>query len=541
MQAAAVTGGLEGQLIAGKYQLLRLLGQGGMGAVYEGRNVATFKRCAVKVLLSPILALNPEFVKRFFREARAGSAIESDHIVEVYDSGTDQESGCPYMVMEFLAGEDLEGTMRRIGGPLDPIAASKMVLQAAIGLGRAHEAGIVHRDIKPANLFLTQRDAGDLVVKILDFGIAKVKMENFHETSAGLTRTGSMLGTPLYMSPEQCKGASGIDARSDVWSLGVVLWELLTGGSPYPNATALGALMASIITEELPLVQDRAPWLAPELAEVVHRAMSRDITKRFQSAAELRDALAAIVPGGPRLTSDLIVPVEQQHRDFVAPRLVVTDDGMLRATARTGISITRSGAEEPKKRSAAPIVLGIVAVALAAGAGTLWQLKKRGEGPATAESSTTTAQPATVVTVIKEAPLVVHKLPLGVEPLGVEVLVDDKPATAVAGTVMLEGVLGATRRVTLKSKDKTEVHLVAFAESGLVPSTLTLSLPEKPPESATPPAPVQRGKGARPVAPPTVAATAAAPPHPSPSPPAPKPAAEKKRPSGLDDGVGEFK
>jgi eukaryotic-like serine/threonine-protein kinase len=535
---AAVTGGLEGQLIAGKYQLLRLLGQGGMGAVYEGRNATTFKRCAVKVLLSPALAMNAELVKRFFREARAGSAIDSDHIVEIYDSGTDPENGCPYMVMEYLQGEDLEGTMRRVQGPLDPTAASKMVLQASIGLGRAHDAGIIHRDIKPANLFLTQRDSGELLVKILDFGIAKVKMENFQETSTGLTRTGSMLGTPLYMSPEQCKAAGSIDARSDVWSLGVVLWELLTGGSPFTHATSLGALMASIITEELPLVQDRAPWLAPELAEVVHRAMSRDITKRFQSAAELRDALATIVPGGPRLTPDQIVPVHQDHRDYIAPRLVVTDDGMLRATARTGISVTRSGADEPKKRGVAPIALGGLALALAVGGVTAWQLKKQTEVAAVAEPSAAIA-PSTVVTVIKDASPVVRRLPLVVEPVGVEVEVDAVPVTIVAGTLMLEGAVGATRRITLKLKEQREEHVVAFAESGLVPERIVLAAPAPPAPSVAPaPPPVRAGKGRASAVP--VVATQASNPAPAPVPSPAKPAAQKKS-SGLDDAVGEFR
>src|SRR5262249_27406356 len=146
-----------GQVVGGKYQLVRLLGQGGMGAVYEGRHQATTKRCAVKLLLAPELAQNHSLVQRFFLEARASSAIESDHVVEVYDSGEDPHTGRPYMVMEYLSGEDLSSVLERLG-PLDPHVAAKLVLQAAIGLAKAHDAGVVHRDIKPANLFLTERD-----------------------------------------------------------------------------------------------------------------------------------------------------------------------------------------------------------------------------------------------------------------------------------------------------------------------------------------------------------------------------------------------
>src|SRR5690349_18581986 len=148
---------IEGTVIAGKYQLIRLLGQGGMGAVYEGRNTATLKRCAVKLLLSPEFGGNAELVKRFFREAKASSIIESDHIVQVYDSGYDTELGWPYMVMEMLQGQDLEKLLKHLG-TVQPLAAAKLVLQAAMGLAKAHEAGIVHRDIKPANLYLSARE-----------------------------------------------------------------------------------------------------------------------------------------------------------------------------------------------------------------------------------------------------------------------------------------------------------------------------------------------------------------------------------------------
>ncbi len=314
-------------LVARKYQLVRLVSAGGMGAVYEAVNVDTRGRCALK-LLRPEVADNDDFKERFFREARACSVVSSDHIVKVFDSGTDDETGSPYLVMEYLEGEDVEATKARLGA-MNPSACLKIVLQAALGLARAHAAGIIHRDIKPANLFLTTNDAGDLIVKILDFGIAKIKVDRFLETSGGITRSQVLLGTPLYMSPEQCKGAAKIDARSDVWSLGVVLWELLSGASPFRHPRSLGALMASIITEDLPLIQDLAPWVSAPVAEVVHRAMSRDIEKRYGSAAELRDALLRVTPGGSHLRAAMLEPVSPEERSTLAARYELRDKGLL--------------------------------------------------------------------------------------------------------------------------------------------------------------------------------------------------------------------
>jgi hypothetical protein len=248
---------------------------------------------------------------------------------------------------------------------MDPSACLKIVLQASLGLARAHEAGIIHRDIKPANLFLTTNDSGDLIVKILDFGIAKIKVDRFLETSAGITRSQVLLGTPLYMSPEQCKGAARIDARSDVWSLGVVLWELLSGTSPFRQPRSLGALMASIITEDLPLIQDLAPWVRAPVAEVVHRAMSRDIDKRYGSAAELREALLRVTPGGSHLRAAMLEGVKPEERCTLAPRYELSDKGML-SPSRLELAATvvlQPGLRGPRRlfRLALLIAFGILA------------------------------------------------------------------------------------------------------------------------------------------------------------------------------------
>ncbi len=348
------------KLVARKYRLIRLISAGGMGAVYEAINIDTRGRCALK-LLRPEVADNLDFKERFFREAHACSVVSSDHIVKVFDSGTDDDTGSPYLVMEYLEGEDVEATKARLGAMI-PSACLKIVLQAAIGLARAHGAGIIHRDVKPANLFLTTNDGGDLIVKILDFGIAKIKVDRLLGTSPGITRSQALLGTPLYMSPEQCKGAAKIDARSDVWSLGVVLWELLSGASPFRQPRSLGALMASIITEELPLIQDLAPWVSSPVAELVHQAMSRDIEKRYESAAELRDALLRVTPGGPQLQAAMLTRVSLEERSAVAVRYEVRDKALL---SPSPLELAATVSLQPGLR--APRRFGIVALTIALG------------------------------------------------------------------------------------------------------------------------------------------------------------------------------
>ena len=355
-----------------------------MGAVYEVVNVDTRGRCAMK-LLRPDVADKPDFKERFLREARACSVVSSDHIVKVFDSGTDAETGSPYLVMEYLEGEDVEATKARLGA-MNPSACLKIVLQAALGLAKAHAAGIVHRDIKPANLFLTTNDGGDLIVKILDFGIAKIKEDRMHGTSNGITRSQALLGTPLYMSPEQCKGAAKIDARSDVWSLGVVLWELLSGTSPFRQPRSLGALMASIITEDLPLIQDLAPWVSSQVAEVVHRAMSRDIEQRYADAGEFRDALLQVTQGGPHLQAPMLERLSLEQRSRLAPRYELRDKAML-SPSRLELAATVNLQRAPVGPKRFALVALAVAVGVLVAIGLGRSLPRAGLGAASAPST----------------------------------------------------------------------------------------------------------------------------------------------------------
>lgn len=309
-----------GSILDGKYRIERQIGAGAMGSVWEAEHTGTGRRVAVKVISSGDVLRDKALVGRFQREAKAAGAIDTQHITQVLDAGLGPE-GSPYLVMEFLNGEDLQHIFHRLG-PLAPDLALRLAAQTCLGLQKAHEAEVVHRDIKPANLFLAQRDAGERIVKLLDFGIAKVKMDHANDAeNAALTKTGSMLGSPLYMSPEQAKGLKSIDHRTDLWSLGVVLYQALTGRTPFDQCDALGALIIAICHEEPTPIQAHAPWIPPEVANIVHMALRRDPAERFPSAAALFEAMRPLLPYGWAVTSDMLSPLGDTARARVAPLL----------------------------------------------------------------------------------------------------------------------------------------------------------------------------------------------------------------------------
>ena len=304
-----------GRVLANKYELLRLLGHGGMGAVYEGRNQIG-KRVVVKLLLEA--GQNADVIARFLREAQAAAAVESRHVVDVYDTGVDEETGAPFIIMAFLTGEDLDELVRRVG-PLNPTAAARIACQAATGLAKAHEVGIIHRDVKPANLFLA-RDESESVVKILDFGIAKLTNEaDLGAEGHALTQSGALLGTPLYMSPEQAQGLKTVDARTDVWSLGMCLYQALAGRLPFGDVDTIGKLIVAIVAREVPPLAAMAPWVHRDLAAVVHHALERDVERRIPSARELIAALGPFTGGGSAITADLLVGVQESLDATLAP------------------------------------------------------------------------------------------------------------------------------------------------------------------------------------------------------------------------------
>jgi serine/threonine-protein kinase len=470
----STTGDLTGVRIAGKYELLRQIGRGGMGAVYEARNVSTLKRCAVKVLLTPELAGDEEVVKRFFREARASGLIESEHVVAAYDSGVD-DAGHAYYVMDALHGEDLQQALSRLGA-LPPNTVAKIVLQAANGLASAHLLGIVHRDVKPANLFLSVAADDEIKVKILDFGVAKVKMEVFHESSHQLTRTGSMLGTPLYMSPEQVKRASAIDESADVWSLGVVMFESLTGKLPWGTVESFGELIAAVLTLDLPLLQDHAPWVPPELAALVHRTLSRDPASRTRKAAELREALREFLKGDGRLFRRDLTTVSERERAIVAERLSLADTMIAPAGRQSGGPLVSS--IRPRSASLGRLLVAAASVSAVVGS-SAWIIARRTPpliplAPTHVLATAIPTQIAASETALPPAPSSAPALPsvsfpFEVGPHRVHVSIDGVSSTVRDGRVLVEGRVGSEHIVELARGKLKATQLVVISDHGVVP------------------------------------------------------------------------
>jgi serine/threonine-protein kinase len=360
----------EGDVVAGKYRIERVLGTGGIGVVVAAHHIHLDERVALKFLLPEALG-NAEAVARFAREAQAAVKIKSEHVGRVIDVGQ-LENGAPYMVMEYLDGGDLAAWLRE-RGPLPIEQAVEFVLQACEAIAEAHALGIVHRDLKPANLFCIRRADGRLSVKVLDFGISKVTAKAGSKPDLSMTRTSALVGSPVYMSPEQMEASKDVDSRTDIWSLGIILFELLSDRVPF-EGEAVTELAIRIATAAPLRLRDLRPEVPVGLDQVVMRCLEKDPRQRFHDVGGLAVALESFGPNRAKASVEKILGILQAagsssgdspsgRVETARPRASVGPSGTVASWGRQTATWTKK-----QRRNAlvgASVAAGLVAVTVA--------------------------------------------------------------------------------------------------------------------------------------------------------------------------------
>ncbi|WP_394827887.1 serine/threonine-protein kinase [Pendulispora albinea] len=344
-----------GELVAGKYRIERVLGAGGMGIVVSATHIHLGQRVALKFLrdLGAPAAEASGRVVRFLREGRAAAKMQGEHVARVMDVGT-LEGGAPYLVIEFLQGADFAALLAQ-RGPLPVDEVLHHVLQACEAIAEAHALGIVHRDLKPANLFLSARPDGSPLVKVLDFGISKERGALAPQLTSGEV----VIGSPRYMSPEQILTPRDVDARADIWALGVILYELLTGNPPFDSDSAAG-LSARIVSQDAPKLRKARPDMSSSLEAVVARCLKKDRAHRFADVAELAEAIFGLLRAGPHLAGAR-----------------VSVDRIVRLARAGTVQIDHGVAVAPQKRTSAPLrAMAMASTVAVLGAGVWWMERR---------------------------------------------------------------------------------------------------------------------------------------------------------------------
>jgi eukaryotic-like serine/threonine-protein kinase len=493
-----------GEIIDEKYKITRLIGEGGMGAVFEGENLLISRRVAIKVLHAA-MAMNEQTVERFQREARAAGRIGNDHILEVLDLGK-LPNGDHYMVLEYLDGEPLNGRIQRLG-KMSPEQVAPLMTQVLAGLGAAHDAGIIHRDLKPDNLFVLREKAGQKdYVKIIDFGISKFNPLSGDDAQKKMTQTGAIMGTPYYMSPEQARGSLEADGRSDLYSIGVIIYEAVTGQVPFDGQT-INELMFAIALNDPRPIEEFAPDIDPAFKLIVQKAMNKDKDARYQSAAEFADDLRAwmagkALPVATALDSGSAGPRPTPTATTAAAAVPATSGAAAAGSTTSTWSTSQADAGIPTNKT--PIVAAtLIGAVVLLGGGTFAAVKLFGDGPAPVEAAAD--QPPTE-TPSDTAPL--NPAPEAVPPVVKPAIdVDDK---APSGDVPEEA----------KAPDEASDEAAGSAKSADIEKAAPA-----PPPPAPAPAPTPKVQAPAPAPKP---APRPAPAKPAPAPPKPAPAPTPK-------------
>ena len=458
MPAEQPADALAGREVGGRYRLIRRIGKGGMGVVYEAEHLGLDKRVAIKFLLDRFTD-DPEVIERFHREARTASRIGHENIIDVTDVGHDGD-GRPYIVMELLDGGDL-GQVLSQTGPLPTARAVHVIRQVLRGLEAAHGKGIVHRDMKPENVHLVARAGDPDFVKIMDFGISKIIAAN--DSKVRLTATGAVIGTPIYMAPEQAMAQAELDHRVDLYAVGVMLYELLAGRPPFIANNYLGLVTQHLHAAPPSLAQFR-PDLPPALVATVHRALEKDPARRWQSAAEFARAL----------------PPATALRDLDALATLGDTDGVRVVTDGARPAQAAPVGETAQRRSArwilgagVVVAIGMVAVAFSLGAGG-------------AEEAPPAVEPVAKVEPPAPAPEVttLGRIDVRVTPPGAKVYVDD--VYKGAAPVLITGIAAGEHDVRIERDGyvtiATTIRVGGGAPYVIEETMVAIATPEPDPE-----------------------------------------------------------
>lgn len=475
-----------GQVLAGKFRIERVLGQGGMGVVVAATHLQLDEKVALKFLLPEALE-NREAVRRFEREARAAVKIKSEHVARVTDVGT-LEDGAPYMVMEFLNGVDL-GQYLELTGPLPYEEAVHYLLQACEAIAEAHAAGIVHRDLKPANLFRIIRADGTPSIKVLDFGISKVSSG----TESSMTQTSSMMGSPYYMSPEQMTSAKNVDARTDVWALGVILHELLVGKVPYEGDT-IPEICVQVLQNPPPQLRSIRPDAPEGLETAINTALAKDREERFDDVAAFSAAISDY--GGRESAQSVerirkvlgVAATERSSREFqafdatvpggrVAPAFPANADARARQSTTTlgGAAHSQGIDLPPQTSSKLPLIAVAAMLLLGGGAWAAFGNSGSGQNEETPEAEASSQTP----------PQTSHDAPARVEAPPLEPELKSEPVPPVPPAPSVE-----TRVVEAPFVQKPAP--TPSPRPGPKPSLAASLKPRSQPKPATPPSPAPR-------------------------------------------------